>query len=291
MEKKAVWNIIAAAALWGCIGVFLKLLTAAGLSSMDGVALRSAVAALLYGLFLAATDRKALKIQPRHWYYFFGSGVCSLVFFNWCYFSAISTSSMSVAAVLLYTSPVFVTLLSALFFRERITSHKVAALALTFAGCVLVTGLLPLGQQSVSYLTILYGLGAGFGYALYSIFGKLALRQYASSPVTFYTFLFAALASLPLSGLPRHLEALADWRAILGGLGIGVLCCILPYLLYTEGLRYTEAGKAAILATVEPFVAALLGICLFHESVTFYKLLGMGAIFLAILLLNRTTNE
>ena len=35
MEKKAVWNIIAAAALWGCIGVFLKLLTAAGLSSMD----------------------------------------------------------------------------------------------------------------------------------------------------------------------------------------------------------------------------------------------------------------
>ena len=198
---------------------------------------------------------------------------------------------MSVAAVLLYTSPVFVTLLSALFFRERITSHKVAALALTFAGCVLVTGLLPLGQQSVSYLTILYGLGAGFGYALYSIFGKLALRQYASSTVTFYTFLFAALASLPLSGLPRHLEALADWRAILGGLGIGVLCCILPYLLYTEGLRYTEAGKAAILATVEPFVAALLGICLFHESVTFYKLLGMGAIFLAILLLNRTTNE
>ena len=126
MEKKAVWNIIAAAALWGCIGVFLKLLTAAGLSSMDGVALRSAVAALLYGLFLAATDRKALKIQPRHWYYFFGSGVCSLVFFNWCYFSAISTSSMSVAAVLLYTSPVFVTLLSALFFRERITSVRPA---------------------------------------------------------------------------------------------------------------------------------------------------------------------
>ena len=60
MEKKAVWNIIAAAALWGCIGVFLKLLTAAGLSAMEGVALRSGVSALLYGLFLALTDRKAL---------------------------------------------------------------------------------------------------------------------------------------------------------------------------------------------------------------------------------------
>ena len=291
MQKKAYLSIISAAALWGCIGVFLRLLTAAGLDSMESVAVRSTVAAILYFFWLLFTDRAAVRVRLQDLWYFVGTGIFSVLFFNWCYFSAISTSSMSVAAVLLYTSPVFVTLLSALFFRERITSHKVAALALTIAGCVLVTGLLPLGQQSVSYLTILYGLGAGFGYALYSIFGKLALRQYASSTVTFYTFLFAALASLPLSGLPRHLEALADWRAILGGLGIGVLCCILPYLLYTEGLRYTEAGKAAILATVEPFVAALLGICLFHESVTFYKLLGMGAIFLAILLLNRTTNE
>ena len=176
MEKKAYLYIITAASLWGCIGVLLKLLTAAGLSSMEGVAVRGTVSALLYGLFLACTDRQALRIDPRHWYYFFGTGVCSLLFFNWCYFNAISRSSMSVAAVLLYTSPVFVTLMSALCFQEKITSLKVGALALTFAGCVLVTGLLPLGQQSVNLPTILFGLGSGFGYALYSIFCKFAGR-------------------------------------------------------------------------------------------------------------------
>ena len=287
MEKKAYFQIIVAATLWGCIGIFLKLLTAAGLSSMEGVAVRTTVAALLFTLYLALTDRRALKIDPRHWYYFFGSGVCSLVFFNWCYFNAISTSSMSVAAVLLYTAPVFVTLLSALFFREAITISKIFALALTFGGCVLVTGLLPLGQQSVSPATILFGLGSGFGYALYSIFSKFALRHYSSATVTCYTFLFAAAASLPLSGLHRDLAVFGDWRAVVGGLGIGILCCILPYLLYTEGLNHAEAGKAAIMATIEPFVAALLGICLFREEVTFYKLLGMAAIFGAILLLNR----
>ncbi|MGE4276012.1 MAG: DMT family transporter [Lawsonibacter sp.] len=287
MEKKAYLSILAAATLWGCIGVFLKLLTAAGLSPMEGVAVRSTVAAVVYGLFLAFTDRKRLKIAPRHWYYFFGTGVCSLLFFNWCYFNAISSSSMSVAAVLLYTSPVFVTLMSAVFFHEKITSLKLAALALTFSGCVLVTGLLPLGQQSVSLRTILFGLGSGFGYALYSIFGKFALAKYPPATVTFYTFLFSAACSLPLSGLHRHLTVLTDERAIAGGLGIGVLCCILPYLLYTSGLRHAEAGKAAILATAEPFVASLLGICLFHESVSGYKLLGMAAIFCAILLLNQ----
>ena len=287
MQAKATWSIVLAAALWGGIGVFLKLLTAAGLSSMEGVAVRSAVSAILYGLFLAVTDRKALLIHPRHWYYFFGTGVCSLVFFNWCYFTTISQSSMSVAAVLLYTSPVFVALLSALFLRERFTAQKASALLLTFAGCALVTGLFPLGQQHVSLITLLLGLGSGFGYALYSIFGKFALEKYTPSTVTFYTFLFAAVASVPISGLYRHLHLLISWKAAAGGLGIGLFCCILPYLLYTAGLQHVEAGKAAILATIEPFVAALLGILLFHEEITFFKLLGMAAIFGAVLLLNR----
>ena len=284
--NRAYLKIIAAAALWGCIGLFLKLLTAAGLTSMQGVALRSLAGCLFYGLFLFFTDRKALFIVPRDWYYFFGTGVCSLLFFNWCYFSAITLSSMSVAAVLLYTSPVFVTLMSSLFFREKITPVKIAALAATFAGCVLVTGLFPLGQEAISPPVVLFGLGSGFGYALYSIFGKFTLKKYSPSTITFYTILFCGLFSLPLSGLHANLSALTDWRAWAGALGVGVLCCALPYHLYTTGLRDAEPGRAAILATIEPFVAAALGIALFRETVTPWKLLGMAAILGSVLLLN-----
>lgn len=284
--KKAYLQIIAAAALWGCIGLFLKLLTAAGLTTMQGVALRSVVGVIFYGLFLFFTDRRALFIVPKDWYYFFGTGVCSLLFFNWCYFNAITRSSMSVAAVLLYTSPVFVTLMSALFFRERNTPVKTAALAITFAGCGLVTGLFPLGRETVSWPVILFGLGSGFGYALYSIFGKFVLKKYSPATVTFYTILFCALFSLPISELHANLAALGDWRAWAGALGVGVLCCALPYHLYTTGLQDAEPGRAAILATIEPFVAAGLGILLFHEAITPYKLLGMAAILGAVVLLN-----
>lgn len=287
MLGKAYAKIITAAALWGCIGVFLKLLTAAGFTSMEGVAIRALSACVIYGGFLAFTNPEALKISPKDWYYFFGTGVCSLLFFNWCYFSAISRSSMSVAAVLLYTAPVFVTLMSALFFRETITPVKLLALAVTFAGCALVTGLFPLGQEAVSPSTILFGLGSGFGYALYSIFSKFALNKYSPATISFYSFLFCAVFSLPLSGLQQDLAGFGCWQAWAGALGIGVLCCAVPYVLYTDGLRQAEPGRAAILATIEPFVAAALGILLYREEVTVYKLLGMAAILGSVLLINR----
>ena len=287
MLGKAYAKIITAAALWGCIGVFLKLLTAAGFTSMEGVAIRALAACVIYGGFLALTNPEALKISPKDWYYFFGTGVCSLLFFNWCYFSAISRSSMSVAAVLLYTAPVFVTLMSALFFRETITPVKLLALAVTFAGCALVTGLFPLGQEAVSPSTILFGLGSGFGYALYSIFSKFALNKYSPATISFYSFLFCAVFSLPLSGLQQDLAGFGCWQAWAGALGIGVLCCAVPYVLYTDGLRQAEPGRAAILATIEPFVAAALGILLYREEVTVYKLLGMAAILGSVLLINR----
>ena len=145
MQKKAYLSIISAAALWGCIGVFLRLLTAAGLDSMESVAVRSTVAAILYFFWLLFTDRAAVRVRLQDLWYFVGTGIFSVLFFNWCYFNAISLSALSAAAVLLYTSPVFVMLLSALCFQEPITPRKIGALLLTFCGCVLVAGLFPAG--------------------------------------------------------------------------------------------------------------------------------------------------
>lgn len=290
MQKKSYLFILMAAALWGCLGVFLNLLTAAGLTSMQSVAVRTGTATVLYFVYLWVTDRKALNINPRDCRYFIGTGILSVVFFNWCYFNTIQLSSLSVAAVLLYTSPAFVMLLSALLFHEPVTRRKLAALLLTFLGCTLVTGLLPLGG-GISPKTLLFGLGAGFGYALYTIFSKFALEKYAPGTVSFYTFLFATLAALPMSGLLGELHLLLSWNGVMGGLGMGIFCCILPYVFYTEGLRHAEAGKAAILATAEPFVAALLGIVFFHEVLTPFKLLGMAAILFSIVLLNSKSSQ
>ena len=58
--------------------------------------------------------------------------------FSWCYFTGMQAASLAVMAVLLYTAPVFVMLMSIVFFREKLTGAKLTALVLCLAGCVLV---------------------------------------------------------------------------------------------------------------------------------------------------------
>lgn len=278
--------ILGAATLWGAIAVFVKALAAAGLTPIEITALRAFGAALLLFFYLACAKRAALRVAPRDCRYFVGTGVCSLLFFNYCYFSAIEQSSIAVAASLLYTAPMFVALLSAALLSEALTARKCLAAGATLAGCALVSGLE--GGAPVSGEALVFGLGSGLGYALYSIFGKYALRRYDAPTISFYTFLFASLGALPFLEPERIVNALAVDGALLCAGSIAALCTVLPYLLYTRGLRNMEAGKASVLATTEPLVAAFLGALCFDETLSATKLAGMGLILGAAALLNHS---
>lgn len=288
--KKAQAYIIAGAALWGGIGVFFNFLSDLGFTPMQIVAIRVFCAAAAFILWLLLTGHLgALRIAPRDGIYFIGTGIFSLIFFNWCYFNAISASSLAVAAVLLYTSPVWLMGLSAIFFKEKLTTSKIIATILTLTGCALVAGILGDSAARLSLKALLLGLGSGFGYALYSVFGKFALQKYSPVTVSAHTFIFAAVGVLPfVIGQPTA-QPYISLPVLLAGCGIGVLCCLLPFLLYTKGLEYTEAGRAGILATAEPAVATLLGALLFQQLPTLPQIAGMLLIFSAIVLLGRNS--
>ena len=285
-KTKACLCILLAGTLWGVIGIFFNLLSGLGFTQMQVVAIRAVTAALVLGVYILVRDPALLRVRLRDCWCFVGTGIISLVFFNWCYFTAMETTSLAVAAVLLYTAPVFVMLFSAVLFREPIGRRKVLALVMTFAGCLLVAGM-P-GGGSVSLRGFLTGLGAGVGYALYSIFSRFALEKgYSSATISLYTFLFAGAAALPLSRLWEAGALLVRPEAAAGALGIGVLCCVFPYLLYTRGLAGVETGQAAIMATVEPAVAALVSFALYGESLLGAKGAGILLIFAAVAVLNR----
>lgn len=286
MEQKikAVVEVLLAGFCWGLIGIFTRPLSAAGMNPLQITAVRCIVAGGALFVYLLLKDRKALQISLKDLWMFVGTGIISIVFFNVCYFLTIEMATLSFAAILLYTSPYFVILLSAVLFKERITKKKVTALFMAFAGCILVTGF---GQGKINWLSVLTGLGSGLCYGLYSIFGNIALKKYGSMTVTFYTFFVAAVGITPFAKLHELPRMIAEGKGVLFLIhALGICSTMLPFILYTEGLSHMEAGKAAVLAFSEPLVATLAGILVFHEQLTVMSAIGIGLMFASILYIN-----
>lgn len=284
--KKATLCVLGAGVLWGCISLFVNAMTAAGMTSFQISGVRMIIGTVGMALVLLATGREKFRIRPRDIWMFIGTGFISLTLFNICYFACIQMSEASVAVVLLYTSPVWVMLMSAVAFKERITPKKLVALLMTVVGCALVAGIVG-GAVQLTPLALAIGVASGIFYALYSIFGRVALEKYDTMTVTFWTFAVGAVASLFVSDHAGTISiALGSPILWLLFLGIGVLCTIVPYLLYTLGLKNMETGRAAILATSEPLVAAVLGIFAYGESAGPVKIAGMALILASVILLN-----
>lgn len=286
MKNKALFAVLAAGTFWGTMGFFARNLYAAGFGPLEVAQTRITTGLVLVGLYLLFFNRSQLKIKLRDLWCFLGTGIVSLLLFSVCYFSALNYTSLAVAAILLYTAPFFVMLMSLFLFKEKMDGKKVLALLLAFSGCVLVSGIG--GNEKVSWIGILLGLGSGFFYALYSIFGRYAInRGYGAWTMTFYTFLFCSIGC----------AFLCDWQVIgsavqidnsvlLWVLGLGFVTAFLPYVLYSYGLENMESSKASILASVEPVVSALFGVLVFHEKLSLWGVLGIGLVLGAIVVLN-----
>lgn len=291
MNKKIYYlYVISGAVLWGLISLFSNTLADHGLSPKNIVAIRSFGAAAILFIIFAIKDRSLLKIDLKDIKYFIGTGIISFVFFNWCLFTSMNECSAAIAVVLLYTAPIFVTLMSAVLFKEKMTKVKVFALILTVIGCMFVTGVVG-GKINGTLFGVICGIGSGIFYALYSIFGRYALAKYSSVTVTIYTFIFAALGSIPLIEPSELIVGLSDSTAIISAVLIVIVSTVSPFLLYTKGLTKVESGTASILATAEPAVGVLVSIFILRQPINLISVIGVFLILGAVISLNFNKQE
>jgi len=276
--------ILLAGTLWGVIGLFNRNLTAGGFSSFSIVLVRNLGSLLLLGLIFLIFDRSIFQINPKHLPYFLGTGIISILLFTLCYFTCQQLCSLATAAILLYTAPTFVVILSAILWKDKITKQKIIALIVTFLGCTFVTGVWS-GDFTVTLLGFLLGIGSGFFYGLYSIFARYALEHYKPLTVTFYTFVFAGLSSLFVIRPAELAAGFQQPKMLLLILGLVVVSTVLPYIFYTKGLAVVDSGKASILASIEPVVAAAVGIAAFGEPMNIMVLLGLLCILISVYIL------
>lgn len=279
--------ILLAASLWGTAGIFVRTVEKCNISEMQIVLLRAFFSAVIVGFLMLFSDKSLFKIKARDIGFFAAAGIFSIVMFNYCYYKTMALTSLSVAAVLLYTAPFFVVIMSVFLFKQPLTLKKCAACVTAFLGCCLVTGVFSSAQR-ISAAALIYGILTGFGYSLYTVFSKILLdKGYQSLTITFYTFVFAFAACLPISDIGGIFGAVGQSpTGLLVVLLMAIINTVIPYILYTAGLVGVDQSAAPVIAMIEPVVATLIGAALYNEKITVTGVLGIILVLLSVLILN-----
>lgn len=278
---KGYGYIFAAAALWGLIGPFAKLAFQEGVAPLEVAFWRAVLAWLCFGaqalwqrqVRVAVADLPALGLfSLTGVFLFYGS-----------YQLAVQKGGAALASVLLYTAPAWVALMAGFFFKEKMTPIKIMALAATLMGVALVSlgpGGAIGGASGQVAAAVFFGLVAGFCYSLYYIFGKHFGAKYPAATVFFYILPMGAACLLPW--VPFAPKSWTAWWALVW---LAVFSTYGAYHCYYAGLKHLEAGRAAIAATLEPVVAAVVAFFWWGEFFSLAGYIGSGLILTAVILM------
>jgi len=269
---------VMAAVLWATLGVLGKFLYGYDADPLTVVTIRAIIAFVTLAAILAVVNRRLLRIRRRDILFFALYGLVGVTLNYAFYFYALNATSVTTAVILLYTYPALVALLATVFLKERLDWVKGLVLVLTFAGCFLVAQGYDSTALQLNLKGVLFGLGAGVTAAIYSLFGKKALQKYDSWTTVCYAFGFGALFLLILRPPQTILSVNYPWQAWLAILAIAWFPTLLAYALFMMAMKYIEAGKASITATLEPVVASLLAYLFLGETIEWPQLVGVGLV-------------
>lgn len=278
MRIRGYLLILAAAALWGTIGPVARRAFVEGVAPMEVAFWRAVLAWLLFGMHAAAT--RQVFVQKRDCPYLVLFALTGVTLFYGSYQIAVKQGGAALAAVLLYTAPAWVAVMSRFFYKENINKFALTALVCTLVGVFLVSWAGGSSLSSVSPLAIVCGLLSGFSYSLYYIFGKYFQNRLTAPNLFLYILPIGALGLLPW--VPFGPKSPVAWLCLAS---LALLSTYGAYFCYYVGLKYLEPTRASITATLEPVIAAVVAFLWWDESFTFQGYLGSALILGSVLIM------
>ncbi len=275
MKKFAELSILIAGILWGLAGLFVSGLREMGFTSIQISSLRWIFSSAITLVAVLILKPGLLKIKLCDLGWFFCTGILCILLSYTLYFVTMPLTTVAVANILMYTSPIWIMIFSIIIFKEKITVKKIIILFLAVAGCAFATGII--GSKAIRFtpLGIITGLLSGLFYGLYSIFGKYVLKKYSSITVTLYTMFFAGLGSFFMVDIPATAQMVIENSAVLSAVLLALVVTILPYTFYTIGLKYCKATRASILCCIEPMTSAIVGTLVLCQPFSPFQIVGV----------------
>ena len=281
---------IIAGIMFGSTGIFVRTLTQNGIDSTTLLFLRFSIAIVPLLAALLLTDKNLINIDFRDIPLFLVCAIC-IIGLNLCYNESMITVPLSLAAVLLSLSPIFVLVFAYILFREKITHQKLICMILAILGCLLMTGFLENNTRPIPLLGIMSGIGAGLFWAVYLMASKKSMEDGNHIfTILFYAIIFITIALIPFSNFNQisNFISINPPLTILFLILHSTFSFALPYILSTLSLKYMDSGISSILLSgAEPFAALIFGFLIYSEIPSILMFCGFLITMISMLKLSK----
>src|SRR5215210_3095392 len=278
--RRATLLIVLSSLSFGSISVLTVLVTAADVPLVTAMAWRYLLGALLLGAI--ARIRLLRTIPRRRVIQLLVIGGCGQALITYLSLHALEYIPVGPLAFLFYTYPAWVALLAAMRRTEKLTTVRVIALTLALIGVTIMVGA---PTEKLHPIGVMLALGSAL---LYSAYLPALEHVQAGVPALLATFLLiagAAVAFVVAALLSARLylpTGIPVWSEILV---LALVSTAIAFLTLIKGLAVPGSVRTAIVATVEPFITAMLGVLVLGNQLTASTLAGGILIAGAVLLI------
>ena len=281
-ELKGPFFILLSALCFGMSGT-LQALAPEGATSLTVCLTRMAVGSLFLLGWCTVSGKIPAKLKGLPWKAF-GACACLLCCSQALFFIGMRHVGVAVGSVVnLASIPIFSALIAVFFFKRPQTRAWYFATAVAVSGIVLVSGPGSGSVEKLFYISL--PVIAAIFYSVYLVINQRLPRAIAPEAAMAFIMGIGALIYTPVLFFDPIDWVWSSTRGIVVSLCLGVFSSGLAFSFVLAGLRLTSTTTAATLGLAEPMIASCLGIFLLGEDSGPLTLLGIGLVFLAIVIL------
>ena len=284
--------------MFGLNASTVKIILGTEINPEQLVLFRTAITALIAGIVLLLTNKKAFKITKKELPVLVFYGVFGVALMQWSYSNAVSLLPISVALLIEYTAIVIVPLVSLLLFKEKVRPRLWFGIAAVLIGLAIVSNI---WNSALNPLGVAWAIMAAVCLSIYFLIGEHTQRKRDAMSTLFYTFavaaIFWAIMNLinPGKAIDINLEfnlggnlsaiSMPVWAGLLW---IGIMGSFIPMLLDYIALGNLSATAVGVIATAETVFATVFAWAWLNESMTTLEVIG-GLIVVAGIILAETS--
>jgi drug/metabolite transporter (DMT)-like permease len=271
-----------AATMWAVNGSLAKLVLDEGVDALHLSQIRATVSFLLLLGFLAAFKREDLKVRRREIPALALLGIGCLAFIQSTYFLAIDRLDVGVALAIQYTGPLLLLLYLRFFKRQPLAPSLWGAVGLSAVGSFFVVQ--AYDAKGIDGIGIAWAVMAAIGFAFYLVLSENAGKLHKAHTTLTWAFGFTSLFWLvvrPPWTFP--LDAFGEPRTVLLALGVAIVGTLIPFVLIVASVRHIPAPRAAVVATLEPVLAAILAWPILDQKLEAPQIAGVCIVVAAVI--------